>query len=261
MVKRLVDAVLDDDEPPARAEGDNDTGDQDLEAGPEDEDEEEETPQDDNPDGDQDDETAVGDEDDEPPIKQTRGKTQHAQLRARAQKAEDDKRALELQLAQARSGQGRQNQMDTPEVRKARLATMTGDEKTEFLLNEMRAEQAQERDFNRFTQADAIDKAKYDERARTNARYKRYAPDVEHRLQVLRAQGQNVPRETILKFIIGEKIVEGGDSPRVTQQRKNAAERVKNQKTNPPRARGEGGASHQGTESAARERRLARMQI
>lgn len=215
--------------------------------------------------GDEDDgETLVGDEDDEPPVRQARtpGRrdrdvgTLRSEKRAAVQRARD----LEIENARLRAGGGNQYQPESEAVRNARMAAMEPAERMEFLLNEERQTRRAERAEDRFREADARDRDLFRQTAKTNPRFKKYESEVEHRLSLLRAQGQNVPRESILKFILGERVLGNSETPRGKQQRTAARERVERETVTLPKGKGERG-SRGGSKSADLEKRLANVPI
>lgn len=201
----------------------------------------------------------------EPPVR-TRGQRHYADLRRKnreiAQRAADaERRATEL-AQQLASTQQPRSQMETPEVRRARLAAMEPAERTEFLLNEFMQNQAHEREVSRFESADNSDRARFETLAKTNpAVFKKYNAEVEHRLRLLRQNGQNAPRQTILQYLLGEAVLKNRTSAKVTERRQAASTRVSQQQTTPARNRGESGASSRPAESAARFKRLENLRI
>lgn len=265
--RRIVDQL--NDEPDLEEERTNETEDDgdetELEAGPEDDDDDEGQDDGDDSETDDDDTTDDNDGEPEPPARQARQQRQPgrrendvARLRRERREATERANALELELANSRRGGG--NQPESEAVRNARLAGMEPNERVEFLFNEERAARQRERNEDRFREDDRRDRDLYNERTRTSARHKKHAGEVERRLNLLRAQGQNVPRESILKFIIGERVISGQSSPRVTQQRQQARQRVERETVTLPRGRGERG-SQKGSKSADLEKRLANVPI
>lgn len=252
-----ADLQDDDRDTPAQGDGDEDL---ELEAGPEDEDEEED---DESPEGVEDDELPAGDEPLAEPVRQARrpvarpaggrGDRQFGELRQQLQRTNDELAALRAQQTQPRQ--------ESPQVRQARLAALSDTERMEFLLNETREEMRTQREVDRFNASDAADRARFDAIAQANPRYKKHAAEVERRLNLARQNGQNVPRETVLTYILGERMRAGLDSPQVQRQKSQAKDRVAREKAALPRGRGERGSSRTETERAARDRRLENVQI
>jgi hypothetical protein len=100
------------------------------------------------------------------------------------------------------------------------------------------------------------DKAAFERLQLSDPRAKKYAGEVETRLANIRKQGQNVDREALFTFILGEKVKNGGGKA-AAKQKKEGAEQIRRQKTTPP-----GGASDvrggrtQDSEAEARRKRL-----
>ena len=142
-------------------------------------------------------------------------------------------------------------------------------------LRLQRAEQNSNRQlaYLQATTADQLDRASFSARTSSDKRFAKYADEVERRHNQFLMGGPNQPpqlvaRETILKMIIGEKVL--GQSNR-EQRRSNERQqrRVERQKVSPPNNRGDAGSgrpdrrgSRQGeTEAEARARRLENVEI
>lgn len=103
---------------------------------------------------------------------------------------------------------------------------------------------------------EANDKAAFERLQLSDPRAKKYAAEVETRLANIRKQGQNVDRESLLKFIIGEKVFTGGAKAARTQK-KQGEDQIRRQKTNPPAGQSDvRGGRTQETEAEARRKRL-----
>jgi len=272
MPRRVNDDILDDAVSTDKPEVEIEDEDLELDASADDPDSDDADDADDADDPDSDDaddaddaDTDVDDADPEPP-RQTRGRRQFSDLRKNnralsEQLAEERRRSAELASQLATQTQSR-SPMETPEVRRARLAAMEPSERTEFLLNEFMQNQAHERQVAQFQADDNSDKARFETLAKTNPKvFKKYHAEVEHRLRLLRQSGQTAPRQTILQFLLGEAVLKNRDSPRVTKRRDEAAGRVRQQQTKPARNRGESGASSGPSDSTARMKRLENMRI
>jgi hypothetical protein len=121
-----------------------------------------------------------------------------------------------------------------------------------------------ERHFNNVlsqTQAqtqDVADKAAFDAKAEGNPRYKRYADEVERRLVDLRKQGQSAPREAILKFILGERLLTNNGGKSEQRQRQNGQRRIARASGGQQSPRGDAGGGRQALTEA--EKRLKRLE-
>jgi hypothetical protein len=106
---------------------------------------------------------------------------------------------------------------------------------------------------------EANDKAAFERQQLSDSRAKKYAGEVETRLADLRKQGQNVSREALLKYIVGEKVM-AGVSKATAKQKKDGEAQIRRQKTAPL-----GGASDvrggrtQESEAEARRKRLENL--
>lgn len=257
--RRIVDQINDTDEPEDDREP-IDEGEEELEAGADDEDEVEETEPED------DDETQDDGQEPEPePEPRTRrapGRREAAvvQARRRAQVAEEQLRERELEIARLRGSPQPQDQRESAAVRAARLAAMDPVERVEFRLDEERQERQRERANDAFRNHDISDRQTFRALGETNPSAKKYEAEVEHRLQLLRASGQNAPRESILKFLLGERVLTARKSPKAQAQRDAAERRVERQSVTLPRGKGERG-SRAGSKSADLEKRLLNVPI
>jgi hypothetical protein len=103
---------------------------------------------------------------------------------------------------------------------------------------------------------EANDKAAFERLQLSDPRAKKYAAEVETRLASIRKQGQNVDREALLKFVIGEKVFSGGGKA-AAKQKQQGAEQIRRQRTNPPSGASDvRGGRTQESEAEARRKRL-----
>jgi hypothetical protein len=96
----------------------------------------------------------------------------------------------------------RQQQLNNQEAEL--LAQMTPEERSDYRLNKMQQTIDYQQRLTSFQLADSKDKAEFDAKCRTDPVYKKYGPRVEEALALLRKQNQNMPRETLLVWAIGE---------------------------------------------------------
>jgi hypothetical protein len=123
------------------------------------------------------------------------------------------------------------------------------------------------------TTADQLDRTAFNARVASDKRFAKYADEVERRHQAFLAGGPNqapqlVARETILKMVIGERVL--GQSTRdQRRQGERQQRRIERQRVNPPNNRGDVGSGRQDrrsgrqgeTEAEARARRLENVEI
>ena len=95
---------------------------------------------------------------------------------------------------------------------------------------------AQQIGLMRFESADRADKASYDAKATYDPRYKRFQADVDAQLALARRAGLSPDRETVLKYVIGEKVLAA--KPKVDKARQDGQRRIERQQ-----ARAESGRS------------------
>ncbi len=89
-----------------------------------------------------------------------------------------------------------------------------------------------------FRANERADKQSYDIAARTSKVHQQYRSQVEQTLAAERAQGRNPEREVILKYLVGNDVLERS-SRAAPAQRNGAARRVASQRTQPTGARGD----------------------
>ena len=178
-----------------------------------------------------------------PPSRATRAVTEAKRI---AREAAAEAAALKQEIAALR--QQRQAPVtESREQEEAKLALMSVEERVDYKLAKAEKEHARQIALYEFKASDAADKASYEAKAAYEPRYKKYAADVEKLLLQERNAGRNFPRDTILKFVLGEKVMAA--KPKVEQQRRDAQRRVNGQRTQPdqgrsdraaPRGRGNG---------------------
>lgn len=110
----------------------------------------------------------------------------------------------------------------------------------------------------RMQAADAADRASFQAKAAFDPRYKKYADRVEQVLADERRQGRDFPRETVLKFVLGEAVI---NSKGKSKQQQDASERVRRQQARADSGRsdvsGQRQRQGQGNSLADLEKRLS----
>lgn len=215
------------------------------------------------------DEPAEGDDETEveaePEPQPRKGKTREenfaavrARERAATERAETAER--ELQRERATRAQPQQPQQETPEARRTRLAAMAPDERAHVIAAEGEERITRLSALAEFRMADREDGANFAEVCRNDPRAKRYAAEVEQMLLESRKQGTNYPRATILKFILGERVL--ANSAKGKKQQDVARTEANRQRGNPEKPKGDvGGGKKQLSEAQAREKRLLNQRI
>lgn len=199
---------------------------------------------------------------DDPPKRLSRGERRIQAVRKEAREATAKTQRLEEELIRLRAERQNQQPQLSPEDEAAqereRLAIMTPDERTEYRLAKSERNNARQIQQMRIEQQDALDQAQYQTRAASDPRFKRYEPEVNKRLRELRAQGQNVTREALLKFILGEKLLER-DAAAGAKQKAAAGKRVQRQAA--PRMNGRTDVATTRGRDSSLEKRLTGVQL
>jgi hypothetical protein len=177
-----------------------------------------------------------------------------------AREAKADAQRLREEIAEARRAPAQPQ--ETPAQRAERLSMMDPDQRIEYLLaerdqrTEARLAQAE------FRAEDRADKAAFDSFCAADSRFGKFKDDVEDRLAQMRRNGTTAPRETILRYIIGDRAL--AKAPAATTRANNRAAGNRGaQAARPANARGDVPAqrSSGGDERAARAKRLENMEI
>jgi hypothetical protein len=179
--------------------------------------------------GRQDDQAGQGEEGqvEEPPARKP-GRAERAVLEAKkaAREAVEAKTALEREIASMRAERAQPKQ-ETEDQERARLQLMTTDERVTYMIEKAAKQNAHQIGLMRFESADRADKASYEAKATYDPRYKRFEADVVEQLAQARRAGLNPDRETVLKYVIGEKVL--GAKPKVDKARQDGQKRIARQ--------------------------------
>jgi len=124
-----------------------------------------------------------------------------------------------------------------PRIEAERLALMTTEERTQYRLDQSERRHIQREQAFEFRMADMADKSTFAAKAATDPIYKKYETKVETELQRLRGMGQNVGREALMKYFIGEAALTARSSGNNRQERRAAASRVRKAQASPAGAR------------------------
>ncbi|MDE2471881.1 MAG: hypothetical protein KGL35_24935 [Bradyrhizobium sp.] len=246
--------VLAPNDPPNGGQGDNVDGDDRIEF-TDDDDEGVSDPQgesDDDPgegDGEQDDDDdGQGDDDPaggEPPPQQSRGNRAIGDLRRQARERADENARLTRQLADMQRDMEQlrtsaRAPVETPQQRAERMALLSPEERAMEMVNEALARNNAQQQQLTHQLMDQSDRSAFEARAVNNPLFKKLAGEVERELTNLRSKGQNLPRETIATYLIGQRVVaqQGKAKPGAQQRRQQQSAR-------PVRAQGDMGGRRQ----------------
>ena len=155
---------------------------------------------------------------------------------AREARAEADRNTRELADIRAELQRARQPPQESPEAEAARLALMEPAQQQEYKFNKAMEQQNRRFAAMQTQLADSTDKATFSSLCTTNPLYKRVAAQVETKLAEVRRLGQNVDREALAKYIIGEMVLQRGPKA-AAQQRKVGSDNIRRQQTRPSNGR------------------------
>lgn len=162
-------------------------------------------------------------------------------LRARAEEERQerirDRERFERELSELRAQQQvRDRAQETEAQRAERLALMTPEERSQALLGEAMETNRRELAMVTFKMEDQADKRAFDALATVDPLYAKFAPKVEEELRKLRLAGQNIDRERLFKYLVGEHVL-GARKTRPSQEQRRGSERVRRQQAPAVRTR------------------------
>lgn len=173
----------------------------------------------------------------------TRGDRQVATLRAERRRLADENARITRELDDMRRGRQQpvvQQAVETPQQRADRFALMSGEDR---IREEMReALDRNERNTQQLMgqMLDQSDQASFTASAASNPLARKLGPEVERRLADLRSRGQNLPRNVVLTYLIGEKVL-----AQRAKEKPGASQRRRQQDTRPARGGSDVGQSRQ----------------
>lgn len=194
--------------------------------------------------------------------RQSRGQGRIARLAA---ETADLRRRLEesdrARQTAERAAQDRQRQEGAAQ-RDARLAEMMPDERAAYLIEENNRNTQQQLAAMDFRMQDSADRTAFDGLCARNPTAAKLRDDVEARLADMRRSGTTAPRETVLRYLIGDRALKSAPKAKAKQQRAADGERQR-QQAKPGAARSDvgSGGGRRGSEQDARRKRLADVQI
>lgn len=151
-----------------------------------------------------------------------------ARLRSEAQQAKEEAQRIGREFQEFRDNQTRQQQSYIdPRIEAERRAAMTPEERSQedLRISEQRHQADMER--LRLQMIDTADRQKFETRAATDPRAKKYAADVEKLLGDVRRQlGWNPTRETLYAYMIGMKVL----NMQPKKQRQQGQDNIRRQK-------------------------------
>lgn len=202
------------------------------------------------------------DVDEPPPAKASRADNRVAVATRIAKEAKERADRLEREMADLRANQRPAQPQETGEQRNARLAAMEPWERTEALRQEDSAEMRRQLARIEFESKDSADKAAYESlcaRAPVAAKLK---DEVEARLSDMRRNGTTAPRETVLRWVIGDRAL--ANANKATGKARAAAASGRNRQTaTPPGGKGNAAPENgrRSNTTSARDKRLEAYQL
>ena len=193
----------------------------------------------------------------EPP---SRGANQRQPGRAQRRIEALENELRDLRTRPAPAAEPPRQQEETPEQFEARIAMLPPDERMEQRWQRSERQNNQRLQIMQIQMADQTDRAAFQAKVTTDKRYAKYEGEVETRLAELRRQGQNVSREALLKFIIGEKVL-GNPADRVRARRSEGQRRIEGQRTRPQNTRGDQEGANQRRSGGNSEREARRKRL
>lgn len=160
--------------------------------------------------------------------------------------------ALERELAELRAERRIEQARRDAQTEEDRLALMTAEERFEYKLNKATEENKRVLAQQQFQNMDQMDRLEF--RNKLPPRYSRFADEVETTLQKIRSENKiNVPRETVLKLVLGEKLLE--------QASKQAPKGREPSRRQPPPAQSRGDMSGDRRQRQSLEKRLENVAL
>jgi hypothetical protein len=190
--------------------------------------------------------------DDEPP-QRGRAERRIQALQEQARAAQEKADRLEREMAQERAERQRTQAQRTEAEERDALALMTAEERMEYRLNKAQKETQNLVAQMQFQTQEAADRAAFQAMAATNPVAARYAEEVEGRLQALRAQGGNIAREQMLRWIIGDKQLAGAGKAR-SRAEAQGQRRIERQQVRPGSGKGDQAGGRRRQEPSLEER-------
>ncbi len=186
------------------------------------------------------------------------------EAKRRAKEAEAETVRLRAEMAEIQRQRVATQTAEERRLEAERLALMSPEEKSEHQLKRL------EEGFNarigalQFQTADSADRTAFETRCARVPAFDAIRDDVEAALAKARAGGSNPSRETVAKYLIGERAIERAEKGGKTKQANRGQQNVQRQTVKPSSGRSDvqrGNQRSGGSEAAARAARLENQQI
>jgi len=170
------------------------------------------------------------------PEGQSRGGQRFQRLSDEVKRAREDADRARRELEDFRRQQWQQNQAQTEQEERSRMALMTPEERTEYRFTQHQRNTDRQLYQMQMQSAAMMDKATFDAMAVNNPVYRKYAAQVHERFEDQMRKGQPVDRVTILKHLLGELALDGAAA---APARRQARRRVEAQNVRPSSPKGD----------------------
>ena len=186
-----------------------------------------------------------------------RGETRFQKLANEAREAREHAARVEREFNEFKAEQSRRAAtVEKKEPTTEEMALWSTEQIIDYKLQKATGQFGQTLQQMQWNTMESNDKAAFERLKLSDPRAKKYENEVETRLANIRKQGQNVDRESLLKFVIGEKVFQGGGKA-AAKQKKEAAAQIRRQTTKPPSGASDvRGGRTQDSEAEARRKRL-----
>ena len=178
-------------------------------------------------------------------------------LSEQRQRNDDLNRRLDAFLA----GQNRVPQGESPEQRAQRLSLMTPEERLTETFREEREAHRRDMAQLQFTVVDGNDRAAFEAKCTVDPRYQKYKAKVEAKLAELHRAGQNTSRENVLRWVLGDRVMEAWVDGKTTQQSRGEAQRRVNAQRTRSTNSGSDVSTGRRSQSSSLEKRLENVSI
>ena len=185
--------------------------------------------------------------------RRSRAETRFQKLANEAKEAKTKAEAAEAEVRAMRVAQAQQNQHLTQQQEAERLALMTPEERADYKISRFERDahiRAQNQELR--TQA-LVDKASYDAKATINPVYAKYKDEVDAQFEERMKAGRPVEREVILKFMLGERALNGALSS-TRKAKAQGQRRIDAQRTSSGNSKGDRSAERQKAGNTAESR-------
>ncbi len=155
-----------------------------------------------------------------------------------AREARERADATAREVAELRAQLAGRQTVDQQREETERVAVMTDSERFDYYRQKDRAELGREIGTLKFQLGDTADRTAFENLCARTPALSAIRDEVEARLAAERRNGINVPRETVAKFLRGERALQRASGAK-TRQAKNGAVRIEREKGRPSNSRGD----------------------